>query len=73
MAGSKHTNGRGLTAVVFLVGIIFGGGGSAFIGHVQYKDLEGKLDRLSDKVSVLGESVARIEGHLSIKVVGGVQ
>lgn len=63
----KNINGRWFTAVVFLIGLIVGGGGSAFVGHIQYRELEGKLDKITDKVSVLSMSVARIEGHLNIK------
>lgn len=53
--------------VIFLVGLMVGGGASAFVGHYQYTELEGKLDKLSEKVSTLSQSVARIEGHLNIK------
>ena len=63
----KNGNGRWFTAVIFLLGLFVGGGGSAFIGHYQYRAMELKLDRLSNKVSGLAESVARIEGHLQIK------
>jgi hypothetical protein len=63
----KNINGRWFTAVIFLLGLIAGGGGSAFVGHYQYKELEEKIDKIADKVSVLSMSVARIEGHLNIK------
>lgn len=60
MTGQKPSNGRWFTAVVFLVGLIVGGGASSAVGHLQYKELDAKIDRLS-------ENVARIEGHLGIK------
>lgn len=60
-------NGSWLRVVIFLVGLIAGGVGSAFVGHYQYLQLEENLDRVNVKVSILAESVARIEGHLSIK------
>jgi len=63
----KNGNGRWFTAVVFLLGLFVGGGGSAFIGHYQYRVMETKLEKISGKVSGLAESVARIEGHLQIK------
>ena len=63
----KTSNGRWFNAVIFLIGLIMGGGGSAFVGHWQYQKVEVRLDRLSEKVSVLGASVARIEGHLKLE------
>lgn len=74
-------NGRWLVVVGLLVGLITGGLGSAAIGHVQYKDMEGRFlafvherhqedmfvrDMLSEDRQRLASIEAKVEANLVI-------
>lgn len=62
-------NGKAISLVVFLVGLIVGGGGSASIAHFRYESLREKFELRRDNVDEQFRSMererARVVGQIN--------